>query len=104
MRFLVKATIPIEAGNQAIKEGTFSTAVQAVMEALKPEAAYFFEENGHRTALLVVDMQEVSQIPRIAEPFFLRMNAEVRFHPVMTAEDLAKAGLEELVKQWGGRS
>jgi hypothetical protein len=46
-------------------------------------------------------VNQAAQIPRIAEPFFLRMNAEVRFHPVMTAEDLAAAGLDDLAKNWG---
>ncbi len=30
------------------------------------------------------------------------MNAQVRFHPVMTPEDLNKAGLEGLAKKWRG--
>jgi hypothetical protein len=101
MRFLVKATVPIEAGNKAIKEGTLSNTIRRVMEELKPEAAYFFEEDGHRTSLFVLNLEKASDIPRIAEPFFLGANAEVRLHPVMTAEDLAAAGLEELAKKWG---
>jgi hypothetical protein len=101
MRFLVKATIPTVAGNTAIREGKLGPKIQAVLAELKPEAAYFMEEGGHRTALLVVNVQDASEIPRFAEPFFLGMNAEVRFHPVMTAEDLGRAGLDQLAQKWG---
>lgn len=102
MRFLVKVTIPVDAGNRAIKAGTLSTRIQSAMAELKPEAAYFMEEDGHRTAVLILDLKDVSQIPAVAEPFFLGMNAQVRFHPVMTQEDLGRAGLDELAKKWGG--
>jgi hypothetical protein len=101
MRFLVKATVPIDAGNRAIKEGTLSTTIRRVMDELKPEAAYFFEEDGRRTSLFVLNLEKASDIPRTVEPFFLGVNAEVWLHPVMTAEDLAAAGLEELAKKWG---
>lgn len=102
MRFLLKATMPTDAGNRAIREGKLGPKIQAVMAELKPEAAYFMEEGGHRTALFVVNIQDASEIPRVAEPFFLGMNAEVRFHPVMTAEDLGRAGLDQLAQKWGG--
>lgn len=101
MRFLVKASMPVDAGNKAIREGKLGPRMQAVLADIKPEAAYFMEERGRRTALLVVNIQDASEIPRIAEPFFLSLNAEVRFHPVMTAEDLGKAGLDDLAKKWG---
>lgn len=101
MRFLVKAVMPVEAGNKAIKAGMLGTKLQSILAELKPEATYFLEEDGQRTCLMVVDMKEASQIPSIAEPFFLGLNAQVRFHPVMTPEDLNKAGLEGLAKKWG---
>jgi hypothetical protein len=34
--------------------------------------------------------------PAPAEPLFLAFDAAVSFHPAMTPDDLAKAGLEEL--------
>lgn len=71
------------------------------MDDLKPEAAYFFEENGHRTCLFVLHVDKASDIPRISEPFFLGVNAEVRIRPVMTAEDLGAAGLDQLAQKWG---
>ena len=56
--------------------------------------------NGHRTAIMIVNMDDVSQIPVLAEPWFLHFDAEVEFHPVIMVEDLAKANLEDLGKKW----
>ena len=89
MRFLVKVSMPVEAGNSAAKNGFKS--IPEILKELKPEAAYFYEENGKRTGLLVIDLKDPSQIPGVAEPFFLALNAAVEFHPVMTPEDLKKA-------------
>ena len=37
-------------------------------------------------------MTDASQIPAIAEPWFLAFNASIECQPVMVPEDLAKAG------------
>jgi hypothetical protein len=101
MRFLFKASIPVEAGNAAAKDGFKSMA--AILEQQKPEAVYFFAENGNRTALLILDMKDTSQIPAIAEPWFLAFNATVTFVPVMVPADLQAAGpaVEQAVKAFG---
>jgi len=39
MRFLVKVSLPVEAGNAAAKDGF--KAIQSILEQQKPEAAYF---------------------------------------------------------------
>jgi hypothetical protein len=72
-----------------------------VMEAIKPEAAYFSEMDGHRGGVLIVDVKDPSDVPRLCEPMFLVFNAEVRFRIAMTPEDLGRAGLEDLGKTWG---
>ncbi len=91
MRFLVKVSIPVEAGNKAACEGTLGKKVQDILGKLKPEAAYFTEMNGQRTGILIVQMDQTSKIPSIAEPWFLGFNAAVEFHPVMLSADLEKA-------------
>ena len=103
MRFLVKVNIPVEAGNAAAKAGKLGTTIQAILADLKPEAAYFTDDNGKRTGFLFLEMQDAAQIPGIAEPWFLAFNASVEIHPVMVPDDLARAGgaIEKVVKKYG---
>lgn len=102
MRFLVKVNIPVETGNGAAKAGKLGATIQAILEDLKPEAVYFTDDNGQRTAFLFLDMQDASQIPSISEPWFLAFNASVEIHPVMVPEDLSRASgaFEEAVKKY----
>jgi hypothetical protein len=103
MRFLVKVNIPVEAGNKAAKAGKLGTTIQSILADLKPEAAYFTDDNGQRTAFLFLEMQDASLIPAIAEPWFLAFNASIEIHPVMVPDDLAEAGgaIEQAVKKYG---
>ena len=91
---LMKVQIPVDKGNTSIKDGTLPNVVMGSLERLKPESAYFCTEGGKRTALIVFDFKQVSDMPSIAEPFFDQLNAEVTFTPVMSAEDL-KLGLQK---------
>jgi len=103
VRFLLKAEWPVEAGNAAIKEGRLPEAIRSILDDIKPEAAYFLASNGKRTALLVVDMKDASQIPALAEPWFLAFNASIDIVPAMVPEDLGKAetAMKEAVKKYG---
>ena len=91
MRFLLKASLPVDAGNEAAKKDGFR-AMQNILEQQKPEAAYFFSENGKRTCMLILNLDDPSQIPAIAEPWFLAFNAAIDLTPVMIPADLQKAG------------
>jgi hypothetical protein len=102
MRFLLKVHIPVEAGNQAAKAGKLGATIQSILSDLKPEAAYFTDDQGQRTGFLFLEMEDASQIPAIAEPWFLAFNATIELHPVMVPEDLARAGraIETAVKKY----
>jgi len=99
---MLKVTIPVEKGSQALADGSLPKMMQAVLGDLKPEAAYFLTLEGKRTSLLFVDLADPSQIPALAEPFFMRLNAEVDIYPVMNADDLAKglAGVMDTVRKY----
>lgn len=94
MRMLLKAQLSVEKANEAIREGRLQEAMEATLSSLKPEAAYFTVENGTRTAFIVFDMQDASQMPVIAEPLFMGLDASIDFTPVMDAADLKK-GLQQ---------
>jgi hypothetical protein len=100
MRFLLKITPGVEAFNTHVKAGTGEKTMQSILGETKPEAAYFTETGGKRTAYLIVNINDASEIPAIGEPWFLQFNADIEFHPVMLAEDLGKANLAELGKKW----
>jgi hypothetical protein len=102
MRFLLKVNIPVESGNAVAKAGKLAATMQSILSDLKPEAVYFSDDKGQRTAYLFLDLQDASQIPAIAEPWFLAFNANIELHPVMVLEDLAKAGsaIEKAVKKY----
>ena len=96
---LLKMQMDVEAGNRAIKDGSFGQMLERVMQQIKPEAAYFTAIDGRRTGLIFFDLQEPSDIPPIAEPFFMTVGASIEFLPVMTLEDVQK-GLEEAAKSF----
>jgi hypothetical protein len=95
MRTLLKATLEVTASNKAIMDGSLPKIMQATMEKIKPEASYFTAMDGCRSCIMVFDLKDPSEIPSIAEPFFLHLNAKVEFSPVMNAEDLKK-GLDAI--------
>ena len=91
MRMMLRWTVPVEKGNAAITDGSLPRLMETLHRELKPEAAYFWPENGRRAGLMVFDMTDPTQIPRIAEPLFATLDAAVEFVPVMNADDLRKA-------------
>jgi hypothetical protein len=78
------------AGNAAVINGSVQKVFKALTDAIHPEAAYFFPDEGQRTAIFVFDMTDSSTIPSIVEPLFETMNASITLSPVMNFEDLQK--------------
>jgi hypothetical protein len=104
MRMLLRVSIPVETGNAAAQAGTLGSTIEGILANLKPEAAYFFaDDSGQRSGSIVFDMKDTSEIPAIAEPWFLAFNAQVSLRPVMTPQDLGKAGasIGEAAKKYG---
>jgi hypothetical protein len=103
MRVLLKVCIPVESGNAAARAGTLGTTIHSILEDLKPEAVYFTDSGGERSAFIITNLADGSQIPALVEPWMLAFNASVELHPVMLPEDLAKAGsaIGQVVKKYG---
>ena len=102
MRFLMKVNIPVESGNAAAKAGKLGATISSILADLKPEAVYFTDNNGQRAGFIFFEMKDASEIPAVAEPWFLAFNASIEIHPVMVPDDLAKAGsgIENAVKKY----
>ena len=100
MRMLVHAKFPNEPFNTAVRNGSAGKLIEKILGEIKPEAVYFTEYDGHRGAMLIVDVADPSKVPAIAEPFFHSFNANVTFHIVMNPEDLGRAGLDAIGQKW----
>ncbi|MEU8852876.1 DUF3303 family protein [Streptomyces sp. NPDC048564] len=95
MRVLLQAHLDTEKTNEMIRSGKMPQVMKEVMDAFKPEAAYFGPDSGVRSVFLVFDMQDSAQLPVLTEQLFQKFGAEVDYTPVMNAEDLQK-GLAQL--------
>jgi hypothetical protein len=100
MRFMLNVKFPHREFNALVKDGTAGTKLNRILEAQKPEAVYFTEQNGQRSAIVIVDLPDASKIPALAEPWFLTFNADVEFRVVMLPDDLKKGGLDQIGRQW----
>jgi len=100
MKMLLNVTLPHQPFNAAVKDGTAGSKLNRILEATKPEAVYFTDQNGQRGAVLIVDLADASKIPALAEPWMLTFEADIELRPVMTPDSLKHAGLDELGKKW----
>ncbi len=100
MRMLLQAKMPHEPFNTAVRNGTAGKTLNRIIEETKPEAVYFTEFDGRRTAILIVEVADPSKVPALAEPWFLSFNADVAFHIVMSPEDLGRSGIDAIGKKW----
>ena len=80
-----------ETANELARQGKLGSTIQAILADMKPEAAYFAEDDGVRTGFIFFHMTDSSELPKIAEPWFLALNAKLTVKPAMNAEDLGKA-------------
>ena len=100
MRMLMLVQAPHEPFNTLVREGKAGAVLNAIMDEIKPEAVYFSEMKGKRTFVLIVEVAAASRVPALAEPFFLKLQANCEFHIVMSPEDLARSGLDDIGRRW----
>lgn len=103
MKYLMRVKMSKDSGNRNLLDPDFGKKMREILLEIKAENAYFTTIDGCRGAFLVVNLDNASQMPAVSEPFFLWLNAEIDFYPVMSPEDLEKAGpsIEKAVKKWG---
>jgi hypothetical protein len=97
---ILHVKIPHEEFNAAVRNGSIGRKVEQILEDTKAEAVYFTNYDGQRGAIMIIKIDDPSEVPRFAEPWFLLFKADVEFHIAMTPEDLGRAGLEALGKKW----
>ena len=100
MRMLLHIKIPNDEFNDAIRDGDAGHKLNKILEESKAEAVYFTEYDGQRGVIMVVEVEDPSQVPAYAEPWLLAFNADVEFRVAMTPEDLKRARLDKLGKKW----
>ncbi|WP_237886467.1 panthothenate synthetase [Pseudomonas sp. PGPR40] len=101
MKMLLMVEFPHEPFNALVRSGKIGEIMNRVLETIKPEATYFTEQDGMRSGIFLIDIEDPSEIPGYAEPFFLNFQASCKLRVVMSAQNLQDAGLEELGKAWG---
>jgi len=104
MRMIMLVELPPEPFNTAVRNGTVDARMKKIMEATKPEHAWFTERDGRRGGIFVVNINEARDIPALAEPWFLSFDAQVEFRIAMTPEELGNAGLDAHGKKWAWSS
>ena len=92
MRMLLRATIPTDAGNAGLKDGSLKENLDSILGDANPEAVYFFIENGRRTCMMIFEMNDAAELPSVVEAWFLTLGADITLVPVMNGEDFEKAG------------
>jgi hypothetical protein len=95
MRMMMRVSIPVEAGNKAVPEGTAQAVIHGLTELVEVEAVYIGPDAGKRRAMIFFDLKDSSDIPAITEPFFQKLNASVELLPVMNQQDMM-AGIAKL--------
>ena len=95
MRLMLRFWIPVEKGNEAAQDGTIGRVIDALIERVKPEAAYFMVDQGKRAGLIFFNETDPANLPKINEPLFAELNAAIDIIPTLTLEELQKALREE---------
>ncbi|MCP4305220.1 MAG: hypothetical protein GY788_10165, partial [bacterium] len=91
VRMMLKVQIPVEAGNKAIENGTMGPIFENLMKKINPEAAYFSQEDGLRTAYFVYVIDGTFEFAEIHEPLIQGLGARVFDQPALTWADIGKA-------------
>ena len=63
MRMMMLVDLPLEPFNTAVRNGTAGPKMKKILDAIKPEAAYFGERDGNRGGILIVNLESPPMFP-----------------------------------------
>jgi hypothetical protein len=92
MRLMLRFSIPVERGNEAVADGTIGQAIENLVKATKAEAAYFTMIDGERGGMIFFEEEDQARLTQFNEPMFAALDAAIEIMPVQTLDDL-KRGL-----------
>ena len=93
MRLLMHVHLPLEPFNAAVSDASAGQKIKRILDADKPGAIYFCEHDRRRGGTLVVNINDASDMPGLAEPWFLTFKLNAEFRVAMTPDDLVRANL-----------
>jgi hypothetical protein len=99
MRLLMHVHLPLEPFNAAVSDASAGQKIKRILDADKPGAIYFCQHHRQRGGTLVVNINDASDMPVLAEPWFLTFKLNAEFRVAMTPDDLVRSNLEVLGKQ-----
>jgi hypothetical protein len=100
MRVMMIVTVPNEPFNSLMREGKAGALIGRLLEEQKPEAVYFTERDGLRTAIVIAHVTKENDHVALAEPWWLAFGGKVELRLCMLPQDLASAGLEAIAARW----
>lgn len=90
MRLILRFSIPVQKGNEAVSDGTLALALKDLVEKAKPEAAYFHLDDGRRAGTIIFEADDSFQMAEINEPLFAKLDAKIDIQPAISLDELLK--------------
>ena len=100
MKILFKISFPVERFNELARKGTAGQKLASILEATKPESIYFTGGQSGRGVVAVYDFADGSQVPAVAEPWFLTFDAHIEYSVAISGQEMEKGNLDEVIKPW----
>ena len=97
MRFMVQFAIPTQYGNDIVRSGKIEKVIKRLGEEFKPEAMYFYPDDGLRAGCMFIQTDNPAICAAIGERIWLGLQANIKVTPVMNGDELGK-GLAEMGK------
>jgi|SRR5215831_4086077 len=97
MRFMIQFSIPTQYGNEVVRSGKVDKVFKKLGEDLKPEAMYFYPDEGLRAGCIFIQSDNPAIGVAVGERLWFGLQAQVKITPVMNGEELGK-GLSEVAK------